>query len=218
VQARADDGKHDETHDDKKVDRQQRPGALATGAVMAVAKENIGIEHDSVLMALGRNAFAGHGCVLQALAPLGLSVSTFDHAPGFAVLRRLTRGRIHFPATPRNWTLVLTVVRAADDARSALEEIRWLSDRAALSSLMTVVGPDRTALMMTVAAEGPWSLDLDLGNQWKLDGVALTREPARDLYNAFRTSADWDLVDDRLQPARDGAATNVTLEIGYANA
>jgi hypothetical protein len=125
----------------------------------AVPDQNVGVEHDSVLLALGGDAFAGHGCVLEALAPLGLAVRALDHAPGFAVFRRLTRARLYFPAVPKNWSLVLTVVPAVPDAGSALEEVRWIAERAALSSLMTVVGADRTALAMTVAATEPWTLD-----------------------------------------------------------
>jgi hypothetical protein len=145
-------------------------------------------------------------------------VRALDHAPGFAVFRRLTRARLYFPAVPKNWSLVLTVVPAVPDAGSALEEVRWIAERAALSSLMTVVGADRTALAMTVAANEPWTLDLDLGTRWRLDGAALCPGAARDVYNAFRSSADWDLVDDRFPAGSGRNATTVTLEIGYGSA
>ena len=194
----------------------EAPIAAADRMTLAAA-QNLGVERDSVLMALGRGTFAGHGCVLESLASTGLRARPLDHAPGFAVLRATRRARVHFPAVSKAtaWTLVLTVVPTDPAAGSAVEQVRWLSENATLSGLMTVISPDRTALMMTVAADRAWSLDLDLGNAWRLAGVAVAGQPTRELYDAFRTSADWNLVDDRLPQTADTTPTQVTAEIDY---
>jgi hypothetical protein len=71
---------------------------------------------------------------------------------------------------------------------------------------------------MNVTATEPWTLELDLGTRWRLDGVALCGQLSRDVASAFRASADWDLVDDRVPPGSGRTASTATLEIGYGTA
>lgn len=180
----------------------------------AVAQEAIGIEHDSVLLALGRNTFAAHGCVLETSTALSLSPRPLDSVPGFEVLRAATNFRIHFPAVDRLWSLLLAVRPIVDSPGSAVEEIRWASLDATLDSLTTVIGPQATAFVMPVTADRPWTLSIDLGKKWRLVSAVVCGHDTRELVPLLRSQSNWDFVDDRFTRPAVATTTNVTMEVG----
>ena len=185
----------------------------AARVATAFPREAIGIEHDSVLLALGNGVFAGHGCILKANTSLGIAPQPLDSAPGSQVLRAATNVRVHFPALRKGWSLVLSVEPLVAEPGSAVREIRWRSLDAKLDGLHSVLTPDRTALLMSVEAAKPWSLEIDLGKKWRLAGIALVGREPRDIARTFKSKADWDLVDDRFRAAPPRTSTNITMQI-----
>jgi hypothetical protein len=188
-------------------------GARLAGVGSPTAQESIGVEHDTVLLTLDRTVFAGHGCVLEAYTPLPFSPEPLDSVPGFTVLRAATNFRVYFPVVRPHWSLVLTVAPTVANPESAVDEVRWLSMDATLRDLHTVIGPDATALVMTVETTQPWSLDIDLGPNWRLTAAVVCGHGARDLVTFLRSHSNWDLVDDRFQQPPAGTSTRVTVEV-----
>ena len=111
------------------------------------------------------------------------------------------------------WSLALAVQPLEAEPGLALEEIRWRSLDARLSSLHTVISPDRTAFLMAVETAGPWSLQVDLGRKWRLAGAALCGRAPAILGTTLGAQADWDMVDDRFQAPPSGTSTNLTMQI-----
>ena len=64
------------------------PVGVLPGIGGATALESVGIEHDSVLLALGHHVFAGHGCLLE-----------MGHSPGVRAAAARQRARLR--AAPR---------------------------------------------------------------------------------------------------------------------
>jgi hypothetical protein len=54
---------------------------------------------------------------------------------------------------------------------------------------------------------------MDFGPRWRLCGIALARETARDMTSRLRARSAWTLVDDRLQLAAEQRPTSVTLQV-----
>ena len=187
-------------------------GSPVAGVAAPAIREALGVEHDSTLLALGRRAFAGHGCVLIANAALPFACRPMDSVPGFKLLRAATRFSVHWPSVPKG-CLALVVEPIGGDLVSPLDEIRWYTMGAQLKGLSTVVGPSATALLMDVTAPKQWWLELDLGMKWRLTGITVVQKTARDMTNMLRARDVWDLVDDRLQLAADQPPTTATLQV-----
>jgi hypothetical protein len=184
----------------------------AAAAPPSTARERVGLEHDSVLLALSRRVFAGHGCVFEAIARPGFAAQPLDSVPGHELLRNVTRFRLHFPAAPKAWSLVLTVEPLVAQPGSALEEIRWRSAQAKFANLRTVIAPDRVALIMDVLAPQPWKLDVDFGRKWRCAGAVLREGAARTVALEFGARSSWDQLDDRFVPAAR-TSSKVTVQI-----
>jgi hypothetical protein len=190
-----------------------RPTTPTTPAVVWTARENIGVEHDTTVTALGRRAFAGHGCVVECRSRTHFSATPLDAVPGFELLRSATTFQVAFPSVGANGALVLRVAPLVADAGVALQEVRWFAVDALLSGLTTAVGPDSTAFVMSVNSSGPWLLEIDLGRKWRLVQVVACPQTARDMVNLMKADIERDLIDDRLQRSRESAASSATLEV-----
>lgn len=182
---------------------------LARGA----ARESIGIDPGSTLLALAPRTFAGHGCVLHVRSRIALAARELDSAPGAQVLREATAMRLLFPPVPAGSSLVLRVAATAPGAGDAADEVRWATADAQLSELRAVIGPDSTALVMAVVATAAWELDLEVGAQWRIVSIAVTPREARSLAARLRSQPRWDLVDDRRQRAAATTDARVALEV-----
>jgi hypothetical protein len=75
-----------------------------------------------------------------------------------------------------------------------------------------VVAAGRVALVMSVRAPAPWSVTLDVGPEWRLDGVVFLPRAARLVIADLQRSRVWDLVDDAMPPPARSLSTSVTLE------
>jgi hypothetical protein len=186
--------------------------AVSSGTA-PVALSAIGLEHDTLLLALGRGAFAAHGCVVtmtnrgvdRTYAPL----STLPAA----VLTRAARALIVlFPAVPPGWSLVISVTSASLAAGSAAEHIEWRSRGARLTNLATVVAADRTTMIMDVSTPRSWYLDVKVTAPWQLVGITLRAGPARSLAAQLDGGRSWDFIDDRIPPTTPSQPT-VTIEV-----
>ena len=151
------------------------PAVSPVGARRAVSmtQEAVGIEQDSIVLALGRRTFAAHGCIVESRVPLAVQAEPLDSVPGLELLDTATNFRLHFPVTPRGWSLLLVVRPNADDPGSALNEVRWVSLDAKLGKLETVIGIEKTAFIMPVLAVAPWKLDVDLGPNWRMTNLVV---------------------------------------------
>ncbi len=184
-----------------------------TTTAVWTAQENVGVEHDTVVTALGRRTFSAHACVIECRPRNRFAASALDALPGFEMLRSATTFRVFFPSVGAAGSLVLRVVPMVGQPGLALEEIRFLSVDAKLSGLTTIVGPDSTAFVMSVDSNGPWVLEIDLGRKWRLTQVAACPATARDMVNSMKANIKQDLIDDRLQRNRDTSPSSVTLEV-----
>ena len=187
------------------------PAATAPDAIATL--ENVGIEHDTTLTALGTRTLAAHGCVLECRTRLPFAVAPLDAVPGFEVLRFVKQMRLNFPAAGAGASLVITVAPLVSNPGSALDQVRWVGIGASLSDLTTIVGPDSTAFVMAAGAAGPWRLEIDLGKKWRLVQVVLMKQSGRDSVNLLRSKIERDLIDDRFQKSAETQPSAVLLEV-----
>ena len=186
---------------------------VATMRGLHLLVQNIGVESDTMAIAMGPRTFAAHGCVMRSHVPLPKTASLFDTLAGAELLRSLTNFAVTFPSLVRTATLILIVQPIANTPGPALDEIRWGSDGATLSGLMTVVGVEQTAFVCTVTAPAQWDLELDLGDDWRFASVVLSATEAADVMTHLRASADWDLIDDRVQTGDAPANIDINFEV-----
>jgi hypothetical protein len=173
----------------------------------------LGIEPRTMLLALGGNTFAGHGCVLQTGTPVRKTLASLGSLPGADILSGARSIGMLFPPTSPASALLITIAPAVAQPAPAPGQVRWRSLDARLAGLKTVAGADHAAFVMDVAATQPWRLDIEVGRDWRLVSVALCGGTAADLAADLDRRADWNFVDDRmLQPAAP-MSTKVTLGI-----
>jgi hypothetical protein len=178
-----------------------------------VAQENIGIEHDTSLLAIGPRVFAGHGCVVQSMTSLGIAPDRLETVPGYQVLRSLSNARIHFPASGPTTTLLLTVAPVGPEAPPAMDEVRWAAVGATIANLQTVISAGRTAFVMSLRTAGRWRLDVDLGRGWRLTAAVVSTAAQASVVDKLRSAQEWDFVDDRLEMQRLAAAATIEVEM-----
>jgi hypothetical protein len=188
------------------------PVAPVAGATVTVAREAVGMERDTIVLALGRRTFAAHGCVVVANVALPFRADPLDSLPGRELFDHVTSARAHFPMMPGSCSLVVTVRADADEPGLAAEEVRWATLDARLGELTTLVGAGRTAFVMPVAAPGPWILDVDLGHRWRLASLVASPHDARTMAARLRATSDWNLVNDTMVSARP-AVSRVALKV-----
>lgn len=191
------------------------PPATATtvliGAGRAAAPAAAGIEPDTTLLAVGPRTFLAPGCVVRTLTPLPTPVDALDSAPGATLLGGSRRLTISFGPVKKTAVLVIRVIPTVEKPESVQRQLRWRAVGATLRDLVPVVGPDLASLTMAVHADGPWQLDIDLGPQWQLDGIALVPGGTDRLRAEIRRGGGRGLVDDSIPPD-SRADTKVTVE------
>jgi hypothetical protein len=192
--------------------RARRVVLMGEGNSPAVLNSNIGIEKDTVLLALDPRSFAAHGCVLHSNTRVDFLVHALDSFTGTQVLRSVTNFRIQFPPAAKGSTLVLSAEPVVPNPAAAPGQVRWRAN-ATLGSLNTVIGPDRVAFVMSVESPQNWALDVDLGTDWRIAGAVVSQQAVADMAEYLRTHGDWDLVDDRLSLPAAPVTTTINMEI-----
>lgn len=178
----------------------------------ARAVEAVGVDQDAMLIALSPRSFAGHGCVIEALSAYPEPIEPLDGLNGFDLLRAVPTLRIHFPAVAANGTLVLCCESLVGEAGVAVDQIRWRTLDAELATLRTVTRPERVALTMAVTADEPWVLEVDLGVDWRLCGVAWRPQNQTETLDWLVTSASWDMTDDRRSDTEQPVNTSIDMD------
>src|SRR5205814_9961266 len=80
------------------------------------------------------------------------------------------------------------------------EQVRWRSGEAAQGALRAVTRDDVAALVIPIASDAAWTLELSIGGDYRLDGVvALPGDPAR-LAGDLAGAAQWTLLDEKWSP------------------
>jgi hypothetical protein len=190
-----------------------RAAVAPAGAGSAQAAiDAVGIEPDTAALALGPRTFAAHGCVVAANVTLPFPIDALDSLPGRELLDHVTNARVHFPAIPNRWSLLIVVIPNTENPGGAVEEVRWASLDATLGALATVIAPGRTAFIMPVSAPGKWTLDFDLGHHWRLGGLTVCPQSPVQLTAQLTTDDRWTFIDDSMVRPR-AVATEVALEV-----
>ena len=172
-----------------------------------------GIEGHCTLLALGRRTFAGLGCVLESQVALEVACHPLDNVPASQILPSARTATVHFSAPAKAATLILKVSAATPNPGPAASDVRWRSVDATLGAVKTTAGPHGATLVMQVDAPGAWTLDLDLGLDWKLSGVVVTPTAPAAVLAQITSQAHSNLVDDRFYADASLGASSITLEI-----
>lgn len=172
-----------------------------------------GIEGHCALLALGRRVFAGPGCLLESHVALEVACKSLDTVPASQILPSAMNATFHFGAPVAGSTLVLKVSPATANPGAAAANVRWRSVDAVLGTVSTIAGPHGVALVMPVTASTAWTLDVDLGVEWRLAGAVVTPSAAAAVTAQLTNQANWNLVDDRFYANPALAASSITLEI-----
>ncbi len=184
------------------------------GRTPAAPAEPVGVAGDTVLVALTRRLFAGHGCVVRSHTALPFAMEALDSVPGATLLAAATRFTLSFPFTTEGTSLVLTVAPTVSDPGTAAEGVRWRSDEATLGELSAVVGADETALVMSVEAAQAWALELDFSPNWRLTAAHVSPVAAGELTRTLHAGGTAGRIDDRLVSVTEKTASDVTVEVG----
>jgi hypothetical protein len=187
--------------------------ALVIGEGLVEAPSTAGIERESILLVAGRGQFVGHGCVATVSTPFDLEVQAMDSLPGAELFEYARTMRVSFASAARqDGTFVLKLTPAVERPGPAAEQVRWLGEGAQFRGMTPVVAPGRVALVMAVRAPAPWSVTVDVGPEWRLDGVVFVPRASRLVIADLQRSRAWDLVDDAMPPQAHRLFTSVTLE------
>jgi hypothetical protein len=173
---------------------------------------NIGVEPGSSLYAIGHREFAGHGCVLRTNAPALQKIDAGDTLAGRDILPNSNSFSVYFAQAPQGAAVFIAVTPAVANPASAPSQVRWRGIGGTLTNLRTAATTDRAAFVMDVQSAGPWTLDIDLDTDWKLDSVVVCVSGA-DVLTQLRDSAKWKFVDDGFVAPPAPMSTTVTMEV-----
>jgi hypothetical protein len=187
--------------------------ALLIGEGALAAPTTLGIERESILLAVASRQFAGHGCVAAVTSYFDLDVKPMDSLPGAELFAHATTLRVSFANAARDEaTFVLKLTPAVERPAPAAEQVRWLGEGAQFRTMTPVVAAGRVALVMAVRAPAPWSVTVDVGPDWQLDGVVFVPRVSRLVIGDLQRGGDWDLVDDAMPVHPRTLSTSVSLE------
>jgi hypothetical protein len=187
--------------------------AVLIGEGVLPAPTTLGIERESILLAVGSRRFVGHGCVAAVSSYFDLDVKPMDSLPGAELFEHAATLSVSFASAAREeGAFVLKLTPAVERPGPAAEQVRWLGEGAQFRSMTPVVAAGRVALVMSVRAPSPWSVTVDVGPEWRLDGVVFVPRAARLVVADLQRNANWDLVDDAMPVHPRTLSTSVSLE------
>ncbi|MCV7221236.1 DUF6603 domain-containing protein [Mycolicibacterium elephantis] len=184
--------------------------AVLVGTGSAAAHATAGVDSDTTLLAVSPRSFVAPGCVVTTRTPLHTVVHALDGMPGAELFAGARSVDVAFRATKKAAVLVIRVVPLVERPGPAERQVRWRAIGARLRDLVPVVGADAVSLTMAVTADRAWRLEVDLGPEWRLDGIAVVPGGTDRLVAELRRGAGRDLVDDAIAPP-DGL-TKVNVE------
>jgi hypothetical protein len=187
--------------------------ALLIGEGMTTSPTTVGIERESILLAAGSRQFVGHGCVASVSSYFDLDVKAMDSLPGAELFDYAATLRVSFANPAREeGAFILKLTPAVDRPGPAAEQVRWMGEGAVFRSMTPVVAAGRVALVMSVRAPAPWSVTVDVGPEWRLDGIVFVPRAVRLVIADLLRDGNWDLVDDSMPVHPRTLATSVSLE------
>ena len=91
------------------------------------APTTLGIERESILLAVGSRLFVGHGCVAAVSSYFDLDVKPMDSLPGAELFEHASTLRVSFANAARDeGTFVLKLTPTVERPAPAAEQVRWL--------------------------------------------------------------------------------------------
>jgi hypothetical protein len=182
----------------------ESPDAPQLGPRTDGPQEPMGIEGSTLTLALEGGTFAAHGCVVRVEVGPGASARSLSALPGRRVLDGARNLSVAFAAPLRGTAVVL--LRAVQRVPApAVDQVRWRSTDAAFGAASVVTAGPRAALLIPVSARGVWSLGLEVGPDYCLEGIiALASDPAA-VKDQLSRSSSWVFLDDQWTVA-DGSA------------
>ncbi|MDA4107835.1 DUF6603 domain-containing protein [Mycolicibacterium holsaticum] len=191
------------------------PASTATvafiGSGSAAAPATAGVEPDTALLAVNPRSFLAPGCVVTTRTPLHTAVRALDGMPGAELFAGARSVDVSFQALKKAAALIIRVVPVVERPGPAERQVRWRAIGARLRDLVPVVGADAVSLTMAVAADRAWRLEIDLGPEWRLDGIAVVPGGTEALVAQLRRGGGRDLVDDAIAPPSE-LVTKVNVE------
>ena len=184
--------------------------AVLVGTGPVAARATAGVEPDTTLLAVGPRSFLAPGCVVTAGTPLASVVRALDAVPGAELFEGTRRVDVSFGKTAKAATLVIRVVPVVERPGPAERQVRWRAIGATLGIWSPSSAPTGSRSRCG-ARRTPWRLEVDLGPEWRLDGIALVPGSAKPLVAQLRRGGGRDLVDDAIAPAT-GLVTKVNVE------
>ena len=142
-----------------------------------------------------------------------LNVKPMDSLPGAELFEHATTLRVSFANPARDeGSFILKLTPAVERPAPAAEQVRWLAEGAQFRTMTPVVAAGRVALVMAVRAPAPWSVTVDVGPEWRLDGIVFVPRVSRLVIADLQRGGNWDLVDDAMPVHPRSLSTSVSLE------
>jgi len=129
-----------------------------------------------------------------------------------ADISRQKRAAAWLSVASNSGAFVLKLTPTVERPAPAAEQVRWLGEGAQFRSMTPVVSAGRVALVMAVRAPAPWSVTVDVGPEWRLDGIVFVPRAARLVVADLIRGGSWDLVDDSMPVHPRSLSTSVSLE------
>jgi hypothetical protein len=186
--------------------------APVLGHAPPLAREVVGVDQDSLLIAIGHNDFVARGCSIESNARLPDRADPLDVVMGAELLRRSTLVELGFPALPAEASVIVVLRAKTRTPGPVLDRLAWSSLDADLGTPQVLAQPGRVALVFPARATQPWTLRAELLRDFEFHGLAACPRSVEASLAALRADPSWDLVDDRWTPAADSTST-VRLEL-----
>jgi hypothetical protein len=175
----------------------------------------MGLEGNTLALALEGNTFAAHGCVIEVVSGLETRPVSLTALTGREVLRVARHLAARFGRVAQGAALI-TVHATATSPAPVAQQVRWRGHDVTLGAIRAVTRGDAVALIVPVAAVGAWSLEVSIGRDYRLDGVVAIGQDAAALATELAASSDWTLLDGRWTPVRQRPGAIVTPVAGVS--
>lgn len=185
-----------------------------TGAPASLG--SVGTEASTSVYAVDTGQFASYGCVLRPRSSIAAKIAPGQTLLGADLLGAAAGWSVLFPAAGKSACLVITIKPAVANPSAAATQVRWRASNATLGAAAAVVSPDRAAFVMDAQAAQAWTLDADVGADWRIASMVMADMAAADALAILRGSANWSFVDDRFVEPASPMNSTVTLEIANA--
>jgi hypothetical protein len=170
----------------------------------------MGIERSTLALALEGQSFAAAGCVIDVHSLLPTVPPPLSALTGEELLRAARHLVAHFPALAVGAAVAFVRV-VSPTAAPASEQVRWRARDATLGPVHAVTRGTQVAVIVPVAAAGDWTLEVDIGRDYRLDGLVALDHTADALARELAVAPSWTLLDGQWSPVASHPAVAATL-------